>query len=102
VPCASRTRQSSCGPYAADGAPSRHPAVVGHPCLETTERASCRASRADRSTARALRIAPGTPVMQVRRIAQTFGDRPVEYRVSTIDTARHDYVHLLSRPGGSA
>ena len=30
--------------------------------------------------------------------ALTFGDRPVEYRVSTINTAQHDYVQLLSRP----
>jgi len=38
--------------------------------------------------------------MQVRRTALTFGDRPVEYRVSIINTARHDYVNLLSRPAG--
>ena len=68
--------------------------------LRASERA--RAVAADRHTARALQLAPGTPVMQVRRIAQTFGDRPVEYRLSTIDTSRHDYVHLLSRPGGGA
>jgi GntR family transcriptional regulator len=36
--------------------------------------------------------------MQVRRTALTFGDKPVEYRVSTIDTAQHEYVHMLSRP----
>jgi GntR family transcriptional regulator len=66
--------------------------------LRASERA--RAVAADRHTARALRLAPGKPVMQVRRVAQTFGDRPVEYRVSTIDTTRHDYVHLISRPGG--
>jgi GntR family transcriptional regulator len=36
--------------------------------------------------------------MQVRRCALTFGDKPVEYRVSTISTAQHEYVHLLSRP----
>jgi GntR family transcriptional regulator len=44
--------------------------------------------------------------MQVRRVAMSFGERPVEFRVSTVDTARHDYVHLLSRPsrgeGGTA
>jgi GntR family transcriptional regulator len=68
--------------------------------LRASERA--RAVAADRHAARALRLAPGTPVMQVRRTAQTFGDRPVEYRVSTIDTTRHDYVHLISRPGGGA
>jgi GntR family transcriptional regulator len=34
----------------------------------------------------------------VRRTALTFGDKPIEYRVSTVNTARHDYVHLLQRP----
>ena len=34
--------------------------------------------------------------MQVQRTALTFGDRPVEYRASTIDTTHHDYVQLLS------
>ena len=64
--------------------------------VRAAERA--RAVAADRNVARVLGIAANTPVMQVRRTALTFGDRPVEYRVSVIDTARHDYVHLLSRP----
>ena len=37
-------------------------------------------------------------MIQVRRTALTFGDKPVEYRVSVIDTERHDYVNQLSRP----
>ena len=57
-----------------------------------------RAVHADRAAARVLGLAAGTPVMQVRRTALTFGDRPVEYRVSTINTAHHDYVQVLSRP----
>jgi GntR family transcriptional regulator len=57
-----------------------------------------RAVGADRVVSRVLGVAPGTPVMQVRRTALTFGDKPVEYRVSTIDTSRHEYVQLLSRP----
>ena len=57
-----------------------------------------RAVAADRAAARVLGVASGAPVMQVRRTALTFGDRPVEYRVSTINTAHHDYVQLLSRP----
>jgi GntR family transcriptional regulator len=65
-------------------------------------RERARAVAADRAAARALGLAPGTPVMQVRRAALTFGDRPVEVRVSTIDTTLHDYVHLLSRPDGSS
>ena len=57
-----------------------------------------RALACDRSTARVLGLAPGTPVMQVRRTALSFGDKPVEYRVSTLHTAVHEYVHTLQRP----
>jgi len=64
--------------------------------LRAHERA--RACAADRNTVRILGVPHSHPVMQVRRTALTFGDRPVEYRVSTINTARHDYVSLLSRP----
>ncbi len=64
--------------------------------LRVTERA--RAVAADRQAARVLGLAAGAAVMQVRRTALTFGDRVVEHRVSTISTARHDYVQTLSRP----
>ena len=66
--------------------------------LRASERA--RATAADRHAARVLGLPPGQPVMRVRRTAFTFGDRPVEHRVSIIDTAHHDYVHQLSRPAG--
>lgn len=66
--------------------------------LRARERA--RAVAADRHAVRVLGVAQGQPVMQVRRTALTFNDRPVEYRVSVINTARHDYVNLLSRPAG--
>ena len=39
----------------------------------------------------------GLPVIEVHRIALTFGDKPVEYRVSTINTQHYDYVSLLSK-----
>lgn len=65
--------------------------------LRAKERA--RASAADRNAVRVLSLPFGQPVMQVRRTALTFGDRPVEYRISIINTAQHDYVNLLSRPG---
>jgi GntR family transcriptional regulator len=57
-----------------------------------------RAVAADRSAARVLGVAAGTPMLQVRRTALTFNDKPVEYRVSIISSAQHDYVSLLSRP----
>ncbi len=59
-----------------------------------------RAAAADRNASRILGLAMGVPVMQVHRTALTFGDRPVEYRVSVVDTAQHDYVNLLTRPAG--
>ena len=64
--------------------------------LRAQERA--RAVAADRTAARILGLAAATPVMQVRRTALSFGDKPVEHRVSTINTAQHEYVQLLSRP----
>ncbi len=57
-----------------------------------------RAVAADRETARVLGVVLGTPTMQVRRTALTFGDKPVEYRVSILHTAVHDYVQRLERP----
>ena len=68
--------------------------------LRAQERARARA--ADRTAARVLGLAVGQPVMAVHRIALTFGERPVEHRVSIINTAHHDYVNLLSRPAGGA
>ncbi len=56
-----------------------------------------RAAAADRTTARLLGVPQGQPVLQVHRTALTFGDKPVEYRVSTINTALHDYVSMLSK-----
>lgn len=66
--------------------------------LRAKERA--RATAADRNAVRVLGLPFGQPVMQVRRTALTFGDRPVEHRISIINTAHHDYVNLLSRPAG--
>ena len=63
--------------------------------LRAQERA--RAASASREASRVLGIAPGLPVLEVHRVALTFGEKPVEYRVSTINTHQHDYVSLLSK-----
>jgi GntR family transcriptional regulator len=68
----------------------------GTTVLRAKERA--RAGAADRHAVRVLGLASGAPVLLVRRTALTFGDRPVEHRVSVIDTAHHDYVNVFSRP----
>jgi len=65
--------------------------------LRAQERA--RAVAADRTTARILGLPAGMPVLEVHRIAMTFGERPVEYRISTIHTQLHDYVSVRSRSG---
>jgi GntR family transcriptional regulator len=70
--------------------------AFGITVLQARERA--RAVGVDRLSARILGLVPGAPVMQVRRTAFTFGDKRVEHRVSTINTARHEYVQLLMRP----
>jgi GntR family transcriptional regulator len=62
--------------------------------VRATERV--RAVHADRTASRVLGVAPASAVLQVRRTALTFNDKPVEYRVSTISTAQHDYVSTLT------
>jgi GntR family transcriptional regulator len=54
-----------------------------------------RAVGADRNTARVLGVALGQPMLQVRRVALGLGGQPVEWRISTVATAQHDYVNLL-------
>ncbi len=63
--------------------------------LRAQERA--RAAGTTRHTARMLGLPVGTPAIEVHRVALTFGDKPVEYRVSTVNTQHHDYVSLLSK-----
>ncbi len=57
-----------------------------------------RAVGADRNTARVLGVPVGEPMLQVRRVAIGLGAKSVEYRVSTVATAQHEYVNMLTRP----
>lgn len=63
--------------------------------LRAQERA--RATCASREISRVLGVLPGLPILEVHRVALTFGDKPVEYRISSINTQDHDYVSLLSK-----
>ena len=58
--------------------------------LRTTQRLS--AGIASREVATALGLPAGLAVLVIRRVAYGYHDRPVEYRVSHVDTRRHDYV----------
>lgn len=51
-----------------------------------------RADAADASSAACLGLAEGAPVLRIERTALTFGRQPAEWRVSVVDTRRHDYV----------
>jgi GntR family transcriptional regulator len=63
--------------------------------LRTDER--LRAMLAARDVAQALGVAAGAPLLEIRRVALTFRDRPVELRISRVDTARHDYHNTLGK-----
>jgi GntR family transcriptional regulator len=63
--------------------------------LRTDER--LRADLASAEDARLLGVAQGAPLLEVRRVALTFRDRPVELRVSRVDTSSHDYHNTFGK-----
>ncbi len=50
-----------------------------------------RAVVADAEIAELLAVPRGSAMLQIRRVAQTYHDAPVEYRVSHVNTAHHEY-----------
>ncbi len=56
-----------------------------------------RAVPAAGEVAQRLGVAPGTPLLEIRRVALTFRDRPVELRVSRVDTATHAYHNTFGK-----
>jgi GntR family transcriptional regulator len=63
--------------------------------LRTDER--LRAVPAPRDIAQQLQVAGAAPLLEIRRVALTFRDRPVELRLSRVNTARHDYHNTLGK-----
>ena len=63
--------------------------------LRTDER--LRAMAAPREVAQALGVPVGSALLEICRVALTFRDRPVELRVSRVNTARHDYHATLGK-----
>ncbi len=57
---------------------------------------SIRAVAADRSTAEALRVQEGKPLLSVERVTYTYGDKPVEWRRGLYLTDDHFYLNELS------
>jgi GntR family transcriptional regulator len=63
--------------------------VFGISVVKTSER--LRATLADGEAASLLGLDSGAPLLQIRRVAFTYHDDPVEYRVSRVNTAHHEY-----------
>jgi GntR family transcriptional regulator len=55
-----------------------------------------RALAADSATAKLLGVAVGTPLLGVERVALTYNNQPVEWRMSYINTERHFYFNQLN------
>lgn len=65
----------------------------GVPMIRAEER--LRAVAADRGNAESLKVAEGSPLLSVERVAFTYGDRPVEWRRGLYSTADHYYLNEL-------
>jgi GntR family transcriptional regulator len=63
--------------------------------LRTDER--LRAVLADDELAALIGVAPGAPLLEIRRVALTLRDRPVELRLSRVDTSEHHYHNTLGK-----
>jgi GntR family transcriptional regulator len=63
--------------------------TFGISVVRTVER--LRATTVDHEIAPLLRVAPGAPLLEIRRVALTYSDVPVELRISHVNTARHEY-----------
>jgi len=63
--------------------------AFGISVVKTRERV--RATPAADASAALLAVTPATPLLQIRRVALTYRDAPVEHRVSLVNTERHEY-----------
>lgn len=68
---------------------STYESALGVRVLRANE--EIKAVAADAATARALGIASGAPLLQVERVALTYGNKPVELRRSFWNTAEYHY-----------
>lgn len=57
--------------------------------IRTDER--IRATLASAEQAKLLGVEPGAPLLEIHRIAFSYNDQPVEWRMSYINTERHEY-----------
>ena len=70
-------------------------ARYGISVLRISERLS--AAHPSERAAAVLGMAPDTPALVIKRVAYTYDDTPVEYRVSWVDTESHEYLSDLAK-----
>ena len=56
-----------------------------------------RATIADRTAAKLLKLSPGAPLLEIVRTAMTYHNTPVELRRSLVNTAEHEYWSDLGK-----
>lgn len=71
--------------------------AFGITVVRTAER--LRATLAETETAKTLGVKLAAPLLEIRRVAISFDDAPVEYRRSQINTADYEYFSDLSKGG---
>jgi len=67
--------------------------AFGISVVRTSER--LRATLADADSAALLDLEKNAPLLQIRRVALTYNEVPVEYRVSLVNTAHYEYWNEL-------
>lgn len=56
---------------------------------------------ADRETARLLGRRTGEPLLEITRVASTFGDRAIEFRRSLLDSTHYEFVDVTGGDSGA-
>ena len=65
----------------------------GQSVIKTNER--MRAGLAGKQMATWLKLKPDSPVLLIRRVAFDIQEEPIEWRISTLNTAHHEYFNEL-------
>jgi GntR family transcriptional regulator len=73
--------------------------AYGITVLRSAER--LRAQLANAESAKVLGTKVGAPLLEIRRVAMSFNDAPVEFRRSLVNTERYEYFSDLAKTGGS-
>jgi GntR family transcriptional regulator len=56
-----------------------------------------RAAAASEDVAALLNVKSGSPLLEIRRVALTYRDKPVEWRVSLVNSAAHEYENSFGK-----